>query len=97
MTSSELEKQRALNEKLENDLLQMETHNPKLVATEPSEEDGDALAGLELGKKIVRHLATANVVEVSVLMYDWFVNRLRPQEAVPYHSPRRRIHRYCPS
>ena len=53
MTSSELEKQRDLNEKLENDLLQMEAHNPKTVVADPSLEDVDALAGLELGKKTV--------------------------------------------
>ena len=69
MTSSELEKQRALNEKLENDLLQMEAHNPKPTTGEPSSEDTDALAGLELGKKTVRHslsrgsIATLNVCE----------------------------------
>ncbi|KAJ3550102.1 hypothetical protein NM688_g5108 [Phlebia brevispora] len=51
MTSSELEKQRALNEKLENDLLQMEAHNPKATNAESQEQDDDALAGLELGKK----------------------------------------------
>ena len=53
MTSSELEKQQALNEKLENDLLQMEMHKPKSVPADPSLEDVDALAGLELGKKTV--------------------------------------------
>lgn len=52
-------------------MLQMETHNPRLVATEPSEEDGDALAGLELGKKMVRHLATGYAGEANVLTHDW--------------------------
>ena len=53
MTSSELEKQRELNEKLENDLLQMEAHNPKPVPVDYLPEDPDALAGLDLGKKTV--------------------------------------------
>ena len=50
----ELEKQRALNEKLENDLLQIQAHNPAPKATAngydtPAEDD--VLAGLDLGKK----------------------------------------------
>ena len=53
MTSSELEKQRVLNEKLENDLLQMEAHNPKSMPVDYLPEDPDALAGLDLGKKTV--------------------------------------------
>ena len=53
MTSSELEKQRALNEKLENDLLQMQAHNPKTVVFDAVSEDPDVLAGLDLGKKTV--------------------------------------------
>ena len=49
----ELEKQRALNEKLENDLLQVQTHNSTsstLNGTSTPAED-DVLAGLDLGKK----------------------------------------------
>ena len=56
-TESELEKQRALNEKLEDDLLHMDqrkaeggingTHSPANGTSTPS----DALAGIDLGKK----------------------------------------------
>ena len=59
-TESELEKQRTLNEKLENDLLQMDqrktdggingTHSPANGASAST----DALAGIDLGKKTVR-------------------------------------------
>ncbi|RDB24925.1 Protein CASP [Hypsizygus marmoreus] len=47
---TELEKQRALNEKLENDLVSMNKHRPNGDAT-PSDSGLDVLAGLELGKK----------------------------------------------
>lgn len=49
----ELEKQRALNEKLENDLLQIQTHNPgsKAVNGDSTPAADDVLAGLDLGKK----------------------------------------------
>ncbi|TFY71941.1 hypothetical protein EVG20_g1056 [Dentipellis fragilis] len=58
-TSAELEKQRTLNERLENDLLQLEQHEPNGNANAsgvdtPSSEagaDGDALAGIDLGRK----------------------------------------------
>ncbi len=52
MVQTELEKQRALNERLENDLLHMETHNTKTVNGDTTPADTDALAGLELGKKV---------------------------------------------
>ena len=50
---AELEKQRVLNEKLENDLLQVQTHNPTPHAPNGAgvPEDDDVLAGLDLGKK----------------------------------------------
>lgn len=95
MTSSELEKERALNEKLENDLLQMETHNPKPVNTESVSEDADALAGLELGKKIVRLLP--NLSTRGLTLSRSIINRGHLQEAVPYHSHRLRILPFCPS
>lgn len=50
-TSAELEKQRALNDKLENDLLQLETHKPKNVNGDATPAEDDVLAGLDLGKK----------------------------------------------
>ena len=52
---AELEKQRALNEKLENDLLQIQTHNPTPKARANGQDtpsDDDVLAGLDLGKKV---------------------------------------------
>ncbi|KAF8070611.1 CASP C terminal-domain-containing protein [Lyophyllum atratum] len=49
-TSSELEKQTALNDKLENDLLSMNKHRHNGDAT-PSESRLDVLADLELGSK----------------------------------------------
>ncbi len=50
-TANELEKQRDLNEKLENDLLSMNKHgvNGDSIPSESS----DVLAGLDLGKKSV--------------------------------------------
>lgn len=60
LTSTELEKQRVLNEKLENDLLEMNKHKPNGVAgvngnvegvLSPSDSQVDMLAGLELGRK----------------------------------------------
>ena len=62
-TESELEKQRALTEKLENDLLQMDQHQPQAEPSVKSSIDsmstfasmgntsGDGLAGLDFGKK----------------------------------------------
>ncbi|KAI0697242.1 CASP C terminal-domain-containing protein [Cytidiella melzeri] len=47
---AELEKQRALNENLENDLLQLDSHKPK-AANGDAKSDSDFLAGLDLGKK----------------------------------------------
>lgn len=48
---AELEKQRALNDKLETDLLQLETHHPKGVNGDVTPAEVDVLAGLDLGKK----------------------------------------------
>lgn len=53
-TESELDKQRALNEKLETDLLQMEQRKGDTGATSPANGTStpvDVLAGLDLGKK----------------------------------------------
>ncbi|KAF5380342.1 hypothetical protein D9615_004565 [Tricholomella constricta] len=47
---TELEKQKTLNEKLENDLLSMNKHRSDGAAT-PSEPGADVLAGLDLGTK----------------------------------------------
>ncbi|KAH9839474.1 CASP C terminal-domain-containing protein, partial [Rhodofomes roseus] len=54
-TESELEKQRMLNERLENDLLQMDQRKPNGDAGSDSPRIGsmDGLAGIELGKKTV--------------------------------------------
>lgn len=56
---SKLEKQQQLNEKLENDLLEVEKHQHAQVNGMPEVRDGlkatgssDALAGIELGKKL---------------------------------------------
>lgn len=55
-TNAELEKQKALNEKLENDLVHMDNHNMNGRgdgAVTPLESNPlDALAGIELGKKL---------------------------------------------
>ena len=49
---TELEKQRALNDKLETDLLQMNQRKPNGVVFDAgSDQPPDALAGLDLGKK----------------------------------------------
>ena len=55
---SKLEKQQQLNEKLENDLLEVEKHQHAQANGKPEMRDGlkatgssDALAGIELGKK----------------------------------------------
>ncbi len=48
---AELEKQRALNESLENDLLQMESHKPKAPNGDATPGDDDVLASLDLGRK----------------------------------------------
>ncbi|KAJ7079159.1 CASP C terminal-domain-containing protein [Mycena belliarum] len=51
-TSTELEKQRILNEKLENDLVSMNSHKPNGDPVSLSEVDStDVLAGLDLGRK----------------------------------------------
>lgn len=58
-TSSELEKQKALNEKLENDLLAINKHklngngrpDGALSPAAANESQSDLLVGLELGKK----------------------------------------------
>lgn len=54
-TNDELEKQKELNEKLENDLLHMDKHNtnarPDSNSPLPELTSLDALAGIELGKK----------------------------------------------
>lgn len=54
-TESELEKQRMLNEKLENDLLQMDQRKPngEVGSDSPRLSSLDGLAGIELGKKTV--------------------------------------------
>lgn len=54
-TNSELDKQKELNERLENDLLHMDKHNttgrPGSHSPLPELTSLDALAGIELGKK----------------------------------------------
>lgn len=62
---AELEKQRALNDKLETDLLQMEHRKPNGVifdAAAGNDAQPDALAGLELGKK-----ANVNLLELVMM------------------------------
>ncbi|KAI0082064.1 hypothetical protein K474DRAFT_1655999 [Panus rudis PR-1116 ss-1] len=54
-TESELQKQKALNEQLENDLLQMDRHKPNgaasgMITPSDSTTELDALAGIDLGK-----------------------------------------------
>jgi homeobox protein cut-like len=48
--SSEMEKHKALTERLENDLLSMNKHGHNGDVT-PSEDSIDVLAGLDLGKR----------------------------------------------
>ncbi|KAH7929825.1 hypothetical protein BV22DRAFT_1029001 [Leucogyrophana mollusca] len=51
-TSSDLRKQKDLNEKLENDLLSMDQHKPNGNSNlTPSDSQVDVLSGLDLGKK----------------------------------------------
>jgi homeobox protein cut-like len=50
-TNSELEKQKILNEKLENDLLSMDNHKPNGDAPTSELGEPDILAGLDLGRK----------------------------------------------
>ena len=49
--TSELEKQKILNEQLESDLLAVEKHKPNGDIPTPAESRTDLLAGLEIGKK----------------------------------------------
>lgn len=51
---AELEKQHVLNEKLENDLLQIQAHSPTPKITNGTDipAEDDVLAGLDLGKKL---------------------------------------------
>lgn len=48
---AELEKQRDLNERLENDLLQVQSSNPAMNTPNGDALEADALAGLDLGKR----------------------------------------------
>jgi len=50
--TQELDKQRELNEKLENDLLSIDNQKD---AYAPAEPEDDALAGLDIGKRAVIH------------------------------------------
>ncbi|KAF7979865.1 hypothetical protein HWV62_40631 [Athelia sp. TMB] len=64
-TSTELDKQKVLNEKLENDLLEMNNHKPNGVNAEAvsrSDSTSDMLAGLELGKKSTDSLARSTPI-----------------------------------
>jgi hypothetical protein len=63
VTSSELEKQQALTEKLETDLLSLNKSNGEATPSNST----DVLAGLELGKNPVR---LYSVHSVSILMSD---------------------------
>ncbi|CAL1706846.1 unnamed protein product [Somion occarium] len=75
-TESELQKRKALNERLENDLVQMDRHKPNGDASgyhtpADSSTSSDALAGLELGKKDVParqgHIPFAPSADTSIL------------------------------
>ncbi|KAF7315489.1 Golgi membrane protein [Mycena indigotica] len=50
-TKAELEKQKDLNEKLETDLLSMNSHKPNGDLDASETDTGDVLAGLDLGRK----------------------------------------------
>ncbi|KAJ7703003.1 CASP C terminal-domain-containing protein [Mycena rosella] len=52
-TSTELEKQKILNEKLENDLVSMNSHKPNGDLPPAEIDSTDVLAGLDLGRKAV--------------------------------------------
>lgn len=92
----ELEKQRALNEKLESDLLQIQAHNPTHRATANGQEtpaEDDVLAGLDLGKKLM--VGIPHLYDISSLTESaWRNSRLRPGTA-RYHSHHLQTHRYC--
>ena len=96
-TESELEKQRALNEKLETDLLQMDqrkadggisgAHTPANGTSTPA----DVLAGLDLGKKTVR--TTVDSTHIVLILFFWF--RIYLRGAHPFRSRRQQIPPYC--
>lgn len=93
---AELEKQRALNDKLENDLLQLETHNPKGTNGDAAPADSDVLAGLDLGKKpAVRFQFLLAFLRASRADVDYC--SLHRQGIVLYHLLQRLIRRFCPS
>ncbi|KAJ7091199.1 CASP C terminal-domain-containing protein [Mycena epipterygia] len=53
-TSAELEKQKILNEKLENDLVSMNSHKSNGDLPSSENDSTDILAGLDLGRKVAR-------------------------------------------
>ena len=93
-TEAELEKQRMLNEKLENDLLQMEQRKPNGEAGSDSPQLGslDGLAGIELGKKTVRSLCGHQIDFLNVGVCRTPQHGLRL-----YRLPNLRIPRFFPS
>jgi homeobox protein cut-like len=54
-TKTDLEKQKILNEKLENDLVSMNSHKSNGDLASSELDSTDVLAGLDLGRKTARH------------------------------------------
>jgi hypothetical protein len=80
---AELEKQRTLNERLENDLLQLEAHKAQRTSGDATPADGDdVLAGLDLGKKPA--VCSLQSYESKNNCLDSCLSSLHPPGTVPY-------------
>jgi hypothetical protein len=98
-TSFELEKQKILNEKLENDLLSMDKHrkpnmNGDVTPSDATSSQTDVLAGLDLGRK-----TAVSVVYFLCLEYASIVWEIRTLQPGPhqYLLPLLQTHLYYPS
>ena len=102
-TEADLQKQKTLNEKLENDLVQMDRHNPVVRASVNLNGDvagsgthtplegaaDDILAGLDLGKKV-----SCPKIEYGPGIHR-FCYRMSAYAVVQYPSPLLQIRQYC--
>ena len=91
---AELEKQRDLNERLENDLLQVQSSNPAMNTPNGDALEADALAGLDLGKRPTVSdyfgVAFGRGADSKHIVYS------HPRlGTAPFHSPPLRIRQYC--
>jgi hypothetical protein len=93
---AELEKQRTLNEKLENDLLQIQTHNPTpktMLDGQNTPAEDDVLAGLDLGKKLTVGISRPVSLSPANMGRRSFSHRLPGIAQFPSHH--RQTHQYC--